>query len=245
MKPLHGPLLTALARDYALGTMTGGARRRFEMLLTESAEARAEVANWQTHFATLAAVVPPMAPREQVWQGLTRRLGLQPESPSRSVSAWQRLVGARTLGALAAGALAGVLASTVLLQFNPVWLGHESIRDELPPSYVGLLSDVADQPAVLLSSRRQGRVLIVKMLQPLPPPAGQVGHLWAFPKGGEAPFLVGQLPARGSAALPLSQSAEKLFFSVERLGVTFEAQGSLPTQPSGSLVATGPCVKLW
>jgi anti-sigma-K factor RskA len=239
MNLLKPDLLQALARDYALGTIHGGARRRFERLLQESVAARNELVRWQEELATLAAVVPPLQPREQVWRGLSQRLGFV--TAARESMRWWR----RWWGGALAGTLAGVLATTVLVQNNPLWLGHEVLREELPASYVGLLSDAAGKPTVLLSSRRQGRVLTAKMLQPLPPPAGQVGMLWAFPKGGGVPFLVGVVPDKGSSKLPLPDTSEKLFFTVERLGVSFEAVGSTPTGPRGPLVVSGPCVKLW
>lgn len=247
MNLLQPDRLAALAREHALGTLHGGARRRFERLLHDSAAARAEVARWQDHFATLAAAVPPMQPGPQVWQGLSQRLGLQPPA-APPVPWWQRWLGARALGGMLGGALAGLVASTVLLQANPAWLGHEPVRDALPASYVGLLSDAAGKPALLLSARRQGRVLTAKLLQPLPVPAGQPGavaHLWAFPKDGGAPFLVGRLPAQGPASLPLADTAEKLFFTVDRLGVSFEPAAATPAAPAGPLVLAGPCVKLW
>jgi anti-sigma-K factor RskA len=239
MNLLKPALLRALARDHALGTMHGGARRRFDRLLQSSPAARTELVRWQEELATLAAAVPAMQPREQVWQGLTQRLGLARQAAT-TTPWWQRLWG----GALA-GTLAGALATTVLLRANPAWLGHETLREELPASYVGLLSDAAGKPSVLLSSRRQGRVLTAKMLQALPAPAGQVSVLWAFPKGGAAPWRVGSLPDKGTAKLPLPDTSEKLFFTVERLGVSFEAPGSTPAAPSGALVVSGPCVKLW
>ena len=227
--------------------LQGGARRRFERLLQDSAAARTELARWQDHFATLADAVPPMQPSPQVWQGLGRRLGLQPP-PAPPLPGWRRWLGGRVLGGVLGGALAGVVASTVLLQANPAWLDHEPVRDALPASYVGLLSDAAGQPALLLSARRQGRVLTAKLLLPLPVPAGQPGavaHLWAFPKGGGTPFLVGRLPAQGTARLPLSDTAEQLFFKVDRLGVSFEPAAATPVAPGGPLVLAGPCVKLW
>jgi anti-sigma-K factor RskA len=250
MNLLHPPRLQALAREYALGTMQGGARRRFERLLHDSAAARAALAQWQEHLAPLADAVPPMAPRPQVWEGIAQRLSLAGATPARPAAAppgpwWQRVFGTRVLGSVLASALVCVVATTALLQANPGWLGHEQALDELPASYVGLLSDAAAQPAVLLSSRRHGRTLVAKMLKPLPPPAGQVAVLWAFPKGGEAPFLVGALPATGSARLALADTSEKLFFKVDRLGVSFEAEGSKAAAPSGPLVVQGPCVKLW
>ena len=248
MNLLLPPRLTGLARDYALGTLTGGARRRFEQLLQKSPEARAEVSRWQEQLASLTTALPPLQPREQVWSSISQRLGLQPAAAASASSKapwWQSFWSGRLWGGALAGALASLVASTVLLQSNPAWLGVEPLRDELPASYVGLLSDNAGKPTVLLSSRRHGRVLTAKLLQALPAPAGQVGLLWAFPKGGGAPFLVGPVPARGTGALALSDTSEKLFFKVDRLGVSFEPTGTPPAAPSGKLVVEGPCVKLW
>jgi anti-sigma-K factor RskA len=241
--------LRALAREHALGTLRGGARRRFERLLHESDAARAELARWQAQFATLAAVVPPLQPREQVWAGLQQRLGFVPPAATVATGGWRRWFDRRnwagTLGGALGGALAAVVLSTTLLQANPGWIGSEPVRDALPASYVGLLSNSAGQPALLLSSRRQGRVLTAKLLLPLPAQAGRTATLWAFPKDGAAPFKVGVLPERGTAALALPQPAEKLFFTVERLGVSFEPAGTEPSAPSAELVLAGPCVKLW
>ncbi len=248
MNLLQPARLTALARDYALGTLTGGARRRFERLLHSSPEARAEVSRWQEQLASLTAALPPLQPRDQVWASISQRLGLQaPAAAGASAKAswWQSLWSGRLWGGALAGALASLVASTVVLQNNPAWLGVEPLRDELPASYVGLLSDNAGKPTVLLSSRRHGRVLTAKLLQTLPAPAGQVGLLWAFPKGGGAPFLVGPVPASGTGVLALKDTSEKLFFKVDRLGVSFEPTGAPPAAPSGNLVVSGPCVKLW
>lgn len=245
MNLLQPERLQALAREFALGTMHGGARRRFERLLHESAAARQAVVDWQERFATLAAVVPPLPPREQVWQGLEQRLGLRtPAPPPRPW--WQRWLAPRALGGVLAGAMVAMVAGTLVLQANPGWIGHEPLREELPASYVGLLSNAAGQPAVLLSSRRHGRVLTAKLLQPLAVPPERQAVLWAYPKDGGPPFAVGVISARtGSAQLPLADTSEKLFFKVDRLGLSVEAPGPLPAAPRGALLLAGPCVKLW
>ncbi len=248
MNLLQPQRLSALAREHALGTLKGGARRRFERLLHESAAARQELVRWQERFAVLAAAAPPMQPRQQVWSALEQRLGFKPDAAPGVPAApagWRSWFGVRTWSGALAGALAAVVASTVLLQANPGWVGHEPLREELPPSYVGLLSNGAGQPGLLLSSRRHGQVLTAKLLRPLPAPEGRVATLWAFPKDGGAAFKVGTLPASGSAALPLPKAAEKLFFSVDRLGVSFEPASAAPAAPGSELVLAGPCVKLW
>ena len=242
MNLLQPERLERLSREYVLGTLTGRARRRFERLLAEAPLATRVVVRWQQRFDVLAAGVPPEQPRDQVWQGLQQRLFASGEKPA-APSFWARvqaLLAPRVLG----GALAGVLAATVVLKLQPQWLELESRSEALPQSYVGLLINDAGQPALLASSRRHGRSITVKLLQPLTVPDGQVARLWALPREG-APFLVGLVPARGSATIALTDSAEKLFFTVGRLALTIEPVTAGADAPSTPFVASGHCVKLW
>jgi anti-sigma-K factor RskA len=244
MNLLEPRRLDALAREYALGTLTGPARRRFERLLRDSRAAELAVLVWQERLATLARPVPALEPSERVWAGLEQRLF--PAAAAAAAPAepwWRRLLSGRSLG----GALAGMLLAVVVLREQPAWIGLEPARETLPASYVGLLHDGAGQPTLLASSRRHGRVLTVKMLKPLAVPAGSVAVLWALPKDGGAPFAVGTVPTQGSVAVALADTSEKLFFNVARLGVSIEPAGgaALPARPGGPFVLSGDCVKLW
>ena len=70
--------LELLAREYALGTLAGSARRRFERLLRQAPAAIRAVGAWQERLAGLASTVPAMQPREPVWRALEHRLFLSP-----------------------------------------------------------------------------------------------------------------------------------------------------------------------
>lgn len=243
MNLLRPELLDRLAREHALGTLHGGARRRFERLLQGSPAARMALATWQERLGPLAAGLAPLEPREQVWQALEQRL-FPAAAPAPGAARWGwigALLSGRTLG----GALAGVLLCVLLLRAQPGLIGMEPASEGLPASYVGLLTDASGKPTVLASSRRHGRTLTVKMLQPVQVPPGRVAQLWALPKEG-APFPVGVVPASGSAQVTLADSSEKLFFSVPRLAVSFEpAPVAAGGAPSSDFVLTGNCVKLW
>ena len=243
MNYLRPERLDALARDYALGLMHGGARRRFEQVLRASRAAELAVLVWQERLAALAAPVPPLQPSPAVWERLEARL--QPAAavapPASSRWAWLgNILSGRALG----GALAGLLIATVVLRQEPGLVGLEPARESLPASYVGLLLDNAGKPTLLASSRRHGKQLTVKMLQPIQIPAGQQATLWALPKDGAPAFKVGVIPAQGTATLPLAAPAEKLFFSVARLAVTYESDANA-SAPAPAVVLQGHCVKLW
>ena len=90
MNLLQPERLERLSREYVLGTLTGRARRRFERLLTEAPLAGRVVARWQQRFDVLAAGVPPVQPRDHVWQGLQQRLFASREKPA-APSFWARV----------------------------------------------------------------------------------------------------------------------------------------------------------
>ena len=238
MNYLQPERLERLAREYALGTLAGPARRRFERLLRQAPAAARAVGAWQERLGGLAGAVPPMQPKESVWRGLERRL-FAPTHPRH----WLRgLLSVPALG----GALAGVFLCAVLLRLQPELIGLEGASEVLPQSYVGLLVDAKGAPTVLASSRRHGSAMTVKVLQPVDIPAGSVAQLWALPKDGSAPFPVGVVPGSGSATVALADTSEKLFFNVSRLAVSIEASPARAgDKPSGDFVLSGHCVKLW
>jgi len=230
--------LDRLAREYALGTLAGPARRRFERLMRHAPAAARAVGAWQEKLGGLAGAVPPLQPSESVWRGLERRLF----APRRPLQWLWGLLSARALG----GVLAGAFLCAVVLRLQPGLIGMEPQSDVLPQSYVGLLTDAAGVPTVLASSRRHGTVMAVKLLQPVAIPDGSVAQLWALPKDGGAAFPVGVVPGKGSATLALADTSENLFFNVSRLAVSIEAAPARAgDKPSGDFVLSGHCVKLW
>jgi anti-sigma-K factor RskA len=238
--------LERLAREYALGTLAGAARRRFERLLRQTPAAKLAVGAWQERLAGLAGAVPAMQPSESVWRALEQRLFISSAraapGPSRPLQWLSGLLSGRAL----AGALAGAFLCAVLLRLQPGLIGMEPQSEVLPQSYVGLLLDSAGKPTVLASSKRQGRLMTVKLLQPVDIPAGSVAQLWALPADGSAAFPVGVVPGSGSAAVALADTSEKLFFKVSRLAVSIEAAPAKSgDKPSGEFVLSGHCVKLW
>ena len=252
MNYLRPERLDKLAREYALCTLAGPARRRFERVLRASPAALVAVDVWRQRLAVLNLAVVPMQPPASNWRGIERRLFAPPFAPPfarpratpwrATLQAAHGLLSGRILGA----ALAGALLCAVVLRTAPGIADLEPRVDALPASYVGLLLDTAGKPTLVASSRRQGRQLTVKILQPLNVPSGQVAQLWALPKGGDAPFPVGVVPAKGSAQIALPDASEKLFFTVSQLAVSFEPSPAKPgAAPTGGFVLIGHCVKVW
>ena len=67
-------LLDRLAAEYALGTLRGRARRRFERLCVASAAVRSAVYRWEDHWSAMSRTLPQVQPSAQVWPAVSRRL---------------------------------------------------------------------------------------------------------------------------------------------------------------------------
>jgi anti-sigma-K factor RskA len=246
MNYLKPDRLDALAREYALGTLAGPARRRFERVLRTSRAAALAVEVWQERLATLDLAVVPKLPPASTWPRIEQRLFADARVAALPQVSFVERLSRWLTGRAVAGALAGALMCFALVRVEPGLLGLEPKVDAVSPSYVGLLLDGAGKPAVVLSSRRLGKRLTVKVLQPLAVPEGRVAQLWALPKDGSAPFPVGVAPAKGTAQVALPEVSEKLFFTVSQIAISYEPAAAKPgDRPSAAYALIGHCVKVW
>lgn len=236
-------LLEHLASAYVLGTLRHGARRRFERVRRERADVELMVAAWEDRLARLAQSVPPRQPSAQVWRAIEARTRPAQAVAAGGWSGWLKAAGF-TLGGVAAGLVAAfalvITAPTLFLSTDQVAM---RAGEKLPQSYVGLLTDAQGDGKLLVSSLRNGRVMTIKVLGPVTPPAaGSKLMLWAVP--AEAPpFLLGEVPTAGSAVSRLPDTSDKLLSKVRKLMVTLETSDR-PAAP-GPVVLSGNCAKLW
>ena len=95
----HPELLDRLAAAWAVGTLHGGARRRFEQQAREHATVRTAALLWQERMSSLTELQPGVQPPPEVWtrihqQVQAERAQVQGRAPVPRESAapwWQRL----------------------------------------------------------------------------------------------------------------------------------------------------------
>ncbi len=237
-------LVDRLASAYVLGTLSARARRRFERLQRDRSDVQLAVAQWEQRLGALAQSVPPVRPSPRVWAAIDARTRPARRAGARAGGArWWMPAGFGVGGLLAGAALAvAVLVSAPALLFTPDQVAMRA-GQKLPQSYVGLLTDAQGNGKLLASSLRHGRTLTIKAIGPIEAPAQGRLVLWAVPAEG-APFVLGDVPPRGSATSQLPDTSEKLLSKVGKLVVTVETAAA-PTAPSGPPVYTGNCAKLW
>lgn len=247
MRYTHPELLEHLASAYVLGTLGGGARRRFERLQRDRADVRVRVTQWEARLGQLAVSVPVHQPSPRVWAAIAARTqSARPQHAAQAKAGW--LGWLKPAGFGFGGLAAGVIAASVLFMTAPgIFMSSDQIAmrtgEKLPQSYVGLLTDAQGDGKLLVSSLRHGKTMTVKVIGPITPPAGGTLVLWAVPASGPA-FALGPVPTSGSGVSMLPDTSEKLLFKVTKLVVTLETNAAAAA-PSGPVVFSGNCAKLW
>ena len=83
----HPGLVERLASAYALGTLRGAARRRFETLARRDPAIRATALVWQSRFAGLVELQPAVAPPPEVWSRIDAQLTQQAQAEAAAIAA--------------------------------------------------------------------------------------------------------------------------------------------------------------
>lgn len=234
-----------LAAEYALGTLRGGARRRFETWLRTDAPLRAAVAGWHARLGALAQLGRPVAPPARVWEGIERRVhGAVPApTPAPADAArtpwwrfWQSST-ARPWGvlALAASAAALVLAVRVAdLAGSGAGAG---------PQQIAALTDVQARTALVVTADTARGRLDVRVAQDVRVPSDRTLQLWAITRAGK-PRSLGILPDNRSTALALDARATGP--DVALLAISLEPRGGSPDPngPTGPVLYKGSWARL-
>jgi len=221
----HRDRADALAAEYVIGTMRGGARRRFESLLPAHAVLRAAAAAWQERLMPLTAVLEPVPPSGEVWRRISDRLDRR---KSVVASTWRRLSFWRGVSALATVATIGL---AVLLAVP---------RAVAPPVVVvlaatGAAASGAATPPLVASISGDGTTLVTRPIRPVALRPDRSLELWAVPTQG-APRSLGVLPG-GGGVIALRG---KVLAGADTLAVTVEPAGGSPTgKPTGPIVYAG------
>ncbi|MGZ8260843.1 MAG: anti-sigma factor [Caldimonas sp.] len=220
-------LAEALAADYVVGTMRGGARRRFESLLPAHAELRRATAAWQQRLMPLTAALEPVQPSGEVWRRISDRLDRRKNVAASG--AWQRLSFWRSLTVFASVAAIGL--AVLLATPTPA----------LPPIVVVLAptatpADGAAAP-IVASISGDGKTLVTRPVFPIALRPDRSLELWAVPKDGTAPRSLGVLPAGSGSTVALWG---KVLAGVDTLAVSDEPRGGSSTgAPTGPIVYAG------
>jgi anti-sigma-K factor RskA len=230
----HPDLCDKLAASYALGTLKGGARRRFEDWIRADARVRALAAEWQERIAPLSELGAAVAPPARVWAGIEGRL--RPVQTQAEAPWWQfwRNPAARPWGGIALAAGAAALALGVLLAGRPAAPALQQLAT---------LTDEQARTALVVAADRASGRLEVRVARGLRVPDDRTLQLWAIDTAGK-PRSLGILPDNRSASLALDEGA--VGAGTMLLAVSLEPRGGSPNPdaPTGPVLYKGAWVRL-
>ncbi|HWA41832.1 MAG TPA: anti-sigma factor [Hypericibacter adhaerens] len=235
-------LLDQLAAEYALGTLRGPARRRFERLIEGDPALARRVEDWAQRLDPLAEGAPAIEPPARSWAEIERRIGAAPPRARRGLLA---LLFGRPTGPVPSLATAGLwyclgfwrragLAGAAIALLLFVYL---FVAPPPTPTHMALLADAASKPVAMVSlDLKHDRLTLDASRLPVAE-AGKSLELWILPPQGN-PRSLGVLPA-GPLSLPLDRAAAA-DLAHGGLAVSLEPAGGSPTGlPTGPVLYSG------
>lgn len=226
----HPERAERLAADYAVGTLRGGARRRFERLLPAHPALAAATAAWSLRLQLLAGQVAPVEPPPHVWTTIQTRLFGAADAELRSAAPgrpgplrfWRGL----SAVALAASVVLAVMVARPVPEAAPVVVVLRSTPEGVELVKTGFVASVS----------ADGRALVLKPLAPVSIDASHALELWAVPKAG-APRSLGLI---ASGDVPTTVTRANLLDDTQAFAVSLEPSGGSRTgKPTGPIVSAG------
>lgn len=213
-------VLDLLAAEFALGTMTGAARRRFARWIAADPFVARRVRGWEERLAGLAFRAEPVTPAPAVWAAIERRIGPAPQRR------WRAL-------------LAAMLAVTVIGLGWYLWQEQRVA----PPQAQALIADAAGQALWQVALAADGEHVEVTAVGDFRHPGTRSLELWALPPDA-APVSLGLMPAQGSRRLAIDERQRAALALAANLAVSDEPLGGSPTgAPTGPVLFVAPLAR--
>lgn len=234
-----------LAGEYVLGTLRGGALRRFERLMGERPYIRHAVDTWEERLNPLAEILPEMMPDPRVWKAINK--GIKADGNwSDTGSVAQAAIGKESGFWQSLGLWRAATAFMSLLLAIVVLMPQKKIPDSMPmPSYVAVLESDSRVPMMVTMGDQDKRVVSIRIMEMPEIADDQDIELWAMRENGETPLPVGILH-RDTMETHLSFSESQWQRNIKgarMFAVSFEPKGGSPSgQPSGKMMYKGACL---
>jgi anti-sigma-K factor RskA len=223
MKLSQHPLLDLIIGEYVIGTLRGGARRRFERLMSQEQWLNARVSALTQQFSPNFSNLKPVQPSSAVWKNIQSSLNIQ-APPSQTW--WQKLMcnvqfEPKTVGLSVAFSV--VLALSVSIYFIGVL--------QTPPT--GLTAQI-EQSQIHLDIRTKTGSLVLKGTLGVLAKVDQSYELWLVSPERKTPQSMGllkQVNLSGEEVNKLQamlKNGAKLAVSIEPIG---GSPSGLPTGP--------------
>jgi len=243
-------LYEQLAMEYSLGTLEGGARKRFERLMGEHPYLAAIVEDNDQKFAPLISFLPETKPEAHVWDNISELID---SSELSSVSNGANSQGAydtfitdtasqgswwqffTNKGFTAAMML---LAVTAIFMLKP-WTG---VEDQQAQIYAAtLISKTTQKPMVDVLVNKSDLLLTIKLNERVNVPDNMRVVFWCIAKDKTTPIMnMGTVASYGLTTKKLDEQGWQGIVDASEFAVSIEPVDAMTnSSPSGDLIFVG------
>ena len=224
-----------LAIEYAVGSLQGRARKRFEVLMDTHFYLQATVDAYEAKFANLVELLPEKQPSDQVWNNIEAHINQETKETAlkESKTPWWQMNFVKQGFGFAAMAL---ILSAVLI-YNPM-TDHDSAAIA---SYTAVLeSDGSDQPMAITKIQKSDMKISINIMKPMYVEEGMELTLWCQPKTGGKPIKMGTISKSGKTEITISEAEWENLNHIDKLAVSIEKIGMENiTEPFGKIILKG------
>lgn len=232
MKRYQNPaIFEHLAMSYALGSLHGKARNRFETLMAQHLYLRAITDSYQQQLAPMAEWLPEETPPARVWDNIARQL------PARNSQATGKLLPGWLSILLPWGStvFASIIASVLTVLALGLWT-------PAPKAYMATLksSDQPDKMMVAMVERSNMTLSLEMPEQTMPEESGMTPVLWCIPKNPNMPPMrMGELTGDHAHGMPIDHATWRDMSHIDAIAISLEPANTKADKPMGKIVFNG------
>ena len=233
MKRYQNPeVYERLALAYSLGTMRGGARKRFEDLMVKHPFIKVVVDEYDYKLAELVEYLPEEKPAAHVWRNIEARIDASTDTQEQQVNdetpsvSWWQSIAFKSFGVTAAIILA-------------VSVFFFTIHRSVPNAYSANIAGINAETMIKIVANKDSMELKAMPTKSFKVPEGMQVHFWCLPKNISEPIMdMGLIPVTG-LQMQLTAESWKGIVDARMFGVSFEPIGSKNSSPSHEIIYKG------
>jgi anti-sigma-K factor RskA len=226
-------LFEQLAIEYAVGSLHGRARKRFEVLMETHFYLKAVVDAYEQKFANLVELLPDEQPSNQVWKNIEAHINASTQAVSNTQetkqSWWQ---GSFFKQGFSMAAMA-LIVSAVLI-WNPM------TGTPVATAYTAVLESGAGGAMAVTKIQKSNMKLSIDIMKPVIVAEGMELTLWCHPRDGGMPMKMGVISQTGKTEIKISKKEWQSMKNVGQLAISIEHKDSYKIkEPTGKIILKG------
>lgn len=226
-------LFEQLAIEYAVGSMQGRAKKRFEALMETHFYLRAVVDAYENKFASLVELLPDAQPSNQVWKNIDAHIQTSTATTTQEEKApwWKTAFFKQGFGM----ATMAVIVSAVLL-LNPMTITPKATAT----AYSAVLESNSHDAMAVTKIQKSDMTLSVDMMKKVNVPDNMELTLWCHPKNGGMPMKMGTVSKSGKTNIKISKKEWQEIKNAGSLAIRIEYKGeNKAKKPTGIILLQG------